>query len=51
MSRVFSASRLRRGASFRRLTGVSVTAFDEIPKQLRDEWDAAQSRKRKPRRS
>jgi DDE superfamily endonuclease/Helix-turn-helix of DDE superfamily endonuclease len=45
--RLFSAARLRRSASFRRLTGVSVTTFDQMLRQLRDPWDAAQRSKSK----
>jgi hypothetical protein len=44
---LFSAARLRRSASFRRLTGVSVATFDQMLKQLRDPWEAAQRRKSK----
>lgn len=47
MSRPFSASRLRRSASFRRLTGVSVTTFDQMLKQLQGPWEVAQKRKAK----
>lgn len=47
MPRPFSVSRLRRSASFRRLTGVSVTTFDQMLKQLRGPWEAAQKRKHK----
>jgi Helix-turn-helix of DDE superfamily endonuclease len=42
-----SAARLRRSVSFRRLTGVSVTTFDQMLKQLRGPWEQAQRRKRK----
>ena len=41
------ASRLRRSASFRRLTGVSVATFDQMLGQLRAPWEAAQRRKAK----
>ena len=47
MPQLFSAARLRRSASFRRLTGVSVATFDRMLKQLRDPWEAAQRRKSK----
>jgi len=47
VSRPFSASRLRRNPSFRRLTGVSVATFDQMLKQLRCPWDVAQRRKAK----
>lgn len=42
-----SASRLRRSASFHRLTGVSVAAFDQMLRQLRGPWEAAQRSKLK----
>lgn len=45
MSAVFSAARLRRSASFQRLTGVSVATFDGMLTQLRGPWDKAQARK------
>lgn len=47
MSRRFSAFRLCRNASFRRLTGVSVTTFDQMRQQLQRPWEAAQKCKRK----
>src|SRR5882724_8500328 len=47
MSRPFSAARLRAGASFVRLTGVSVTTFDSMLKQLAGPWEKAQLRKAK----
>lgn len=45
MSHQFSAARLRRSASFLRLTGVNVAVFDEMLVHLRGLWDAAQHRK------
>ena len=47
MSRQFSATRLRRSASFSRLTGVTVAVFDEMLSRLRGPWQAAQDRKSK----
>ena len=47
MSQSFSASRLRRSASFRRLTGVSVATFDRMMKRLSGPWDESQRRKSK----
>lgn len=47
MSQAFSAVRLRRSASFRRLTGVSVTTFDAMLGRLRGRWDRMQADKRK----
>jgi hypothetical protein len=47
VARQFSAARLRRSASFLRLTEVSVAVFDAMLMQLRDLWDAAQQRKAK----
>ena len=47
MPHLFSAARLRRSASFRRLTGVSVATFDRMLKQLRDPWEATQRSKPK----
>jgi hypothetical protein len=38
----FSAAHLRRSASFHRLIGVSVATFDQMLKQLRGPWEAAQ---------
>jgi hypothetical protein len=43
----FSAARLRRSASFHRLTGISVGTFNTMLEQLRGPWDAAQQAKRK----
>jgi hypothetical protein len=45
MTRVFSAARLPRSASFQRLAGVSVATFERMPAQLSDPWDKVQSRK------
>jgi len=50
MPQPFSASRLRRSPSFRRLTGVTVATFDRMLGQLRGSWDAAQHQKLKPGR-
>ena len=50
MPHPFSASRLRRSASFRRLTGVSVATFDQMLARLRGPWEAAARRKAKPGR-
>ena len=47
MSRPFSAARLRRSPSFRRLTGVGVTTFDAMLKRLQTPWDEAQAGKLK----
>jgi hypothetical protein len=47
VSQVFSAARLRRSASFQRLTGVSVSTFDQMLAQLRGVWNKAQARKPK----
>ena len=47
MPRQFSAVRLRRSASFLRLTGVTVAVFDEMLSRLRGPWTAAQHRKAK----
>jgi DDE superfamily endonuclease/Helix-turn-helix of DDE superfamily endonuclease len=47
MSKVFSAARLRRSASFQRLAGVSVATFDQMLAQLSGPWANAQARKRK----
>jgi DDE superfamily endonuclease/Helix-turn-helix of DDE superfamily endonuclease len=44
---LFSAARLRRSASFHRLTGVGVTTFDWMVARLRGPWDAAERRKAK----
>jgi hypothetical protein len=43
----FSASRLRRSASFHRLTGVGVATFDQMLARLRGPWEAAERRKAK----
>lgn len=45
MTSPFSAARLRRCASFRRLTGVTVEVFDQMLTQLRGDWDAGQAHK------
>lgn len=50
MTQPFSARRLRRSPSFRRLTGGTVATFDRMLGQLRAPWDAAQRQKRKPGR-
>lgn len=50
MTQPFSARRLRRSPSFRRLTGVTVATFDRMLGQLQAPWDAAQRQKRKPGR-
>lgn len=47
MPHPLSSRRLRRSASFRRLTGVSVTTFDQMLKQLAGPWNAAQQSKAK----
>jgi DDE superfamily endonuclease len=47
VSRPLSAARLRRSASFRRLTGISAAAFDQMLKQLHGPWEQMQRRKRK----
>ena len=47
MSIAFSAARLRRSASFPRLTGVGVATFDRMLDQLQAPWDKAQARKAK----
>ena len=47
MSCPLSAARLRRSASFRRLTGVSAATFDQMLKQLRAPWEKMQRSKRK----
>ena len=44
MAGLFSAARLRRGKSFRRLTGVSVATFEQMVKHLRAGWKAEQRR-------
>ena len=45
MTSPFSAARLRRCASFRRLTGVTVEVFNQMLTQLRGDWDGGQARK------
>ena len=50
MPPLFSAVRLRRSASFHRLTGVSLATFDHMLAQLRGPWEAADRRKAKPGR-
>jgi len=50
VSKPFSAARLRRSPSFRRLTGVSLGTFEQMLKQLRAPWDAEERGKRKPGR-
>ena len=50
MSIQFSAARLRASAGFARLTGLSVTTFDKILKQLEAPWKKAQLEKTKSRR-
>src|SRR5665213_3725071 len=47
MSKVFSAARLRRSASFQRLAGVSVATFDQMVDQLSVPWNKVQARKLK----
>lgn len=47
MARPFSAARLRRSASFHRLTGVSVATFDRMLARLRGPWEAADRGKAK----
>jgi hypothetical protein len=47
MSKVFSAARLRRSASFQRLAGVSVATFDQMLTQLSGPWEKVQARKLK----
>lgn len=47
MRQPFSAFRMRHSASFRRLTGISVRSFDQMLKQLRGPWQAAQRGKAK----
>lgn len=47
MSQPFTAARLRRSTSFRRLTGISVATFDAMVRQLRGPWDAQERRKLK----
>jgi hypothetical protein len=44
---LFSASRLRRSASFHRLTGVSIATFDQMVARLCGPWGAAERRKAK----
>jgi hypothetical protein len=50
VSQLLSAARLRRSASFRRLTGVSAATFEQMLKQLRAPWTEMQRSKRKPGR-
>jgi hypothetical protein len=50
VSRPRSAARLRRSASFRRLTGISAAAFARVIEQRRGSWGQTQRRKRKPGR-
>lgn len=45
MANSFSAARLRRSASFLRLTGVTVAVFDEMLGKLNGPWDAGQAGK------
>jgi hypothetical protein len=45
MTIAFSAARLRQSTSFLRLTGVSITVFDDMLTQLRGDWDAEEARK------
>jgi len=47
MAMPLSVCRLRRSSSFRRLTGVSIATFDQMLKQLRGPWEAAERRKLK----
>ena len=47
MSCPLSATRLRRSASFRRLTGVSAATFEQMLKRLRAPWEQMQRSKRK----
>ena len=47
MSNAFSAARLRRSASFHRLTGIGVDIFDGMLAQLIGPWDKLQGRKTK----
>ena len=47
MPSLFSASRLRCHASFRRPAGVSVATFDQMLERLRGPWEAAQRAKPK----
>jgi hypothetical protein len=47
MASRLSAARLRRSASFHRLTGVSVATFDRMVARLRDPWEAAERGKAK----
>ena len=47
MSQPFSAARLRRSASFRRLTGVSVATVDAMLNRLHAPWDKVQAGKGK----
>ena len=47
MPRQFTAARLRRSASFVRLTGVTVAVFDDMLARLGGPWNAVQRRKAK----
>jgi IS5 family transposase len=47
VSTPFSAERMRKSASFRRLTGISVASFDAMLAALSPAWDAAQRQKGK----
>src|SRR5919202_713795 len=50
VSHPWSAARLRRSASFRRLTGVSTATFDQMLNRLRTPWTAMPRRKHKSAR-
>jgi hypothetical protein len=50
MSHAFSCARLRASPSFRRLTGVEVTVFDQMLKRLEAPWRRMRGRKLKPGR-
>jgi len=47
LSHLLSAARLRRSASFRRLTGVSAATFEQMLKRLQAPWTEMQRSKRK----
>jgi hypothetical protein len=47
VSHLLSAARLRRSASFRRLTGVSAATFEQMLKRLQAPWTEMQRNKRK----
>lgn len=47
MAQVFSAARLRRSSSFRRLAGVNLATFEQMLAQLSGPWEKAQARKAK----